>query len=109
MRDREPITQTLKDSEARQRWSELLDKVFRRETRVIVEKSGVPVAAIISPEDLERFEQIEQEREQRWSSFLAIADRFDEEDPDEVQRFVTEEIEAMRADERARATTSPKA
>ena len=47
MHKREPTTQTLNSGEARQQWSQLLDKVFRREARVIVEKSGVPVAAIV--------------------------------------------------------------
>ena len=109
MREREPQTQTIKASEARQRWSQLLNKVFCRESRVIVEKSGVPVAAIISPADLERFEQLDQERDQRWSAFLTIAERFADEDPDEVEHFVAEEIEAMRAEERARAAASPEA
>ena len=45
MPEREPMTQTLKASEARAQWSQLLNKVFRRQARVIVEKSGIPVAA----------------------------------------------------------------
>ena len=36
MREREPMTQTMKSSDARQQWSQLLNKVFRKETRVIV-------------------------------------------------------------------------
>ena len=46
-----PLTQTIAASDARQHWSELLNKVFRKETRLIVEKSGVPVAALVSAED----------------------------------------------------------
>src|SRR5438445_12716599 len=65
MREREPTTQTMKASQARQEFSQLLNKVFRRETRVIVEKSGIPVAAIISAEDLERLTQLEAERQAR--------------------------------------------
>ncbi len=60
MREREPMTQTINASDARQHWSELLNKVFRKETRVIIEKSGIPVAAIISAEDLERLNRFEQ-------------------------------------------------
>ncbi len=61
MAEREPMTQTIKATEARQQWGQLLNKVFRKETRVIVEKSGIPVAAIISAEDFQRLSNLEQE------------------------------------------------
>src|SRR5947199_10734 len=35
MRERAPMTQTIKASQARQEFSQLLNKVFRRETRVV--------------------------------------------------------------------------
>lgn len=56
------MTQTVNVSTARQEWSKLLNKVFREETRIVVEKSGIPVAAIISAEDLKRLDQLEKER-----------------------------------------------
>jgi hypothetical protein len=40
--------------------------VFREETRIVVEKSGIPVAAIISAEDLKRLDQLEKERSDRF-------------------------------------------
>ncbi len=64
MRDRQPSTQTMKASEARQQFSQLLNKVFRRETRIIVEKNGIPVAAIISADDLEFLIQKDKQREE---------------------------------------------
>ena len=39
MREREPVTQTMKASDVRAQWGQLLNKVARRETRVVVEKS----------------------------------------------------------------------
>ena len=56
------MTQTINASTVRQEWSKLLNKVFREETRIVVEKSGIPVAAIISAEDLKRLDQLEKER-----------------------------------------------
>ena len=53
------MIQTLKASDVRSNWSQLLNKVFRNQTRVIVEKSGIPIAAVISAEDLVRFTQLE--------------------------------------------------
>jgi prevent-host-death family protein len=46
------MTQTIKTSEARQHWSRILNKVYKDEARVVVEKSGIPVAAVISTKDL---------------------------------------------------------
>src|SRR6266852_947780 len=43
MREPEPTTQTMKASQARQEWSQILNRVFRKQTRVLVEKSGIPV------------------------------------------------------------------
>ncbi len=70
MRELEPITQTMKASEARENFSQLLNKVFRGETRVIVEKSGIPVAAIVSAEDLKALAEFEAQRRER-SKLLA--------------------------------------
>ena len=98
MREREPMTQTMKASQARQEFSQLLNKVFRRQTRVIVEKSGIPVAAIISAEDLERLTQLEAERQARFQVIDEIHARNRDQDPDEVERDVAEEITAMRAE-----------
>jgi prevent-host-death family protein len=60
------MTQTIKASTARQEWSKILNKVFREEARIVVEKSGIPVAAIISAEDLKRLDQLEKERSDRF-------------------------------------------
>jgi prevent-host-death family protein len=51
MQEQEPMTKTIKASVARQQFSQLLNDVFRKESRVVVEKSGIPVAAIISASD----------------------------------------------------------
>ena len=59
------MTQTISASTARQEWSKILNKVFREETRIVVEKSGIPVAAIISAEDLKRLDRLEKERSDR--------------------------------------------
>ena len=62
MRVQQPATQTMKASDARQHFASVLNSVFRKETRVVVEKSGIPVAAIVSAEDLARLDQLDRER-----------------------------------------------
>jgi prevent-host-death family protein len=46
--------QTVPASLARQKLGELVNRVYRRQARIIVEKSGIPVAALVSLADLER-------------------------------------------------------
>ena len=41
----QPITETMKISEVKQQLNSLVNRVYRHETRVMVEKSGIPVAA----------------------------------------------------------------
>ncbi|HLH22653.1 MAG TPA: type II toxin-antitoxin system prevent-host-death family antitoxin [Chloroflexota bacterium] len=102
MPEHEPSTQTINASQARQEFSQLLNRVFRRETRVVVEKHGIPVAAIISARDLERFAELEAERQARFHVLDQIHARNRDKDPDEVARDVAEEIDAMRAERRGR-------
>jgi len=45
--------QMMKSSEVREHWSEVINLVSRDQMRVIVEKSGTPVAGLVSPEDME--------------------------------------------------------
>src|SRR5579859_1902116 len=98
---REPSTQTLKASEARQQFSQVLNKVFRKEALILVEKSGIPVAAIVSTEDLQRLERYDRERVDPFQVLDEIWARNRAVDPDEVERDVAEEIAAMRAERRA--------
>jgi len=107
MREREPMTQTMKASEARQQWSKVLKQVFRRETRVVVEKSGIPVAAIISAADFQRLAQLEAEREERWRVIDEIHARNRDKSPEEVERDVAAALAAVR--KQARTQTKHRA
>lgn len=101
----EPVTKTVKASEARQQWSELLNEVFKRETRVVVEKSGVPVAAIISIEDLQRLKQSEARRAEHFKaldeSWSAMSEAFKDVDPEEIEREVAKAVAEARRQLRA--------
>ncbi|MDQ3700402.1 MAG: type II toxin-antitoxin system Phd/YefM family antitoxin [Chloroflexota bacterium] len=90
------MTQTMNVSQARQEWSEVINKVFRKETRVLVEKSGIPVVAIVSPEDLERLKQYDAEEARSWAVLDKIRERNGDQDPDQVLQDVTNVVEAVR-------------
>jgi prevent-host-death family protein len=102
MAEREAMTQVINVTEARQKWSQLLNKVFRSRTRVIVEKSGIPVAAIISAEELERFNRLEEQRRQRFQILEEIGQAFKDEPPDEIEREVAKAIAEVRSEDRQR-------
>ncbi len=98
MPEQQPIIQTITASQARQQWSELLNKVFRREARVIVEKSGIPVAAIISAVDLERLNRLEAERRERFKALEDTWEAFKDVPPEELEREVTRALDQVRAE-----------
>lgn len=52
------MTQTVKISDARNNLSRLVNEVFRGNIRVLVEKTGIPVAALVSAADLERLQDL---------------------------------------------------
>lgn len=62
-----PATETMKISEVRSQLNSLVNRVYRKETRIMVEKSGIPVVGIVSADDLRRLAQIDRERDRRFS------------------------------------------
>jgi len=102
---RQPKTQTVKASEARQNWSKLLNKVYGGDVRLVVEKDGIPVAGIVSAADLERFALLEAERERSFAVIDEIREAFkdvpDEELDQEIERTVAAARLELRADRQA--------
>lgn len=94
------MTQVMKASEVRAQWSQLLNKVFRSKTRVVVEKSGIPVAAVISAEDLQRFTQMEEQRARRFGVLDRIGEAFKDVPEKEIEREVKKAISQVRAEKR---------
>jgi hypothetical protein len=64
---------------------------------VLVEKSGIPVAAIISAEDLKRFAQLEQEREQRFAVIDRVREAFSDVPAEEIETETDRIIAVNRA------------
>ncbi len=51
------MSETLPLSSVKARFSELVGRVAREQDRVTVTRNGIPVAVLISPEDLESLEE----------------------------------------------------
>jgi prevent-host-death family protein len=97
----QPTTQTMKISEVKQQLNRLVNQVYRRETRVMVEKSGIPVAGIVSAEDLERLERLDRERAERFKVLEEFGEAFKDVPVEELERETARAIAEVRAERRA--------
>jgi len=57
--ERTPMLHTIKASEARTNFGKVLKRVHRGDERIIIEKGGLSVAAIIGIDDLEKLARLE--------------------------------------------------
>lgn len=103
MREPTPMTQTMKISDVKNTLSSLVNQVYRKQTRVLVEKSGIPVAAIISADDLARFAQLEREREERFAVIDRMREAFKDVPAEEIEREAERSVAAARERRRQRA------
>ena len=97
----QPTTQTMKISEVKQQLNRLVNRVYRHETRVMVEKSGIPVAGIVSAEDLRRLDQLDRERAERFKVLEEFGEAFKDVPAEELEREVARALAEVRAERRA--------
>lgn len=100
MPERERTMQTVNATAARQQFSELVNRVFRREARVLIEKSGIPVAAIISADDLEKLGRLEAERERDFAVLDEVGRAFQDVPPAVIEREVAKAVRSVRSERR---------
>ncbi|MBA3337756.1 MAG: type II toxin-antitoxin system prevent-host-death family antitoxin [Chloroflexia bacterium] len=100
MRERQPMTQTMKISDVRGQLNTLVNRVYRKETRIVVEKSGIPVAAIVSTEDLKRLDQLDQEHADHFAVIDDIRAAFKGVPHEEIERETDRITAEIRADGR---------
>ncbi len=98
MGERQPVTETMKISEVRGQLNTLVNRVYRKETRVLVEKSGIPVAAIVSTDDLRRLGQLDAERADRFGVIDKMRQAFAGVPDEEIERE-TDRILGINQDE----------
>jgi len=93
---------TMKASEVRDKWSEAVDTVANDRARIRIERSGIPVAALVSPRDLEwlaeRDRRLAELRETVEQMRAAFADVPEQEIEREVAKALEEAREEMRAE-----------
>jgi prevent-host-death family protein len=97
MREQDPVTQTMKISDVKNRLSSLVNEVYRKETRVLVEKSGIPVAALVSAEDLARLARLDRERQERRQLLDRMRAPFKGIPPEQIEADVAAVVAEVRA------------
>src|SRR5215213_4111784 len=94
----EPAKRTLKISDVKARLSSLVNEVYRKETRVLIEKAGIPVAALVSIEDLERLTRLDRE----WTAGTKALQEFSAACQDVPVAELEEQVARIIAEGRAR-------
>lgn len=97
MREQPPMTQTLNATDIRAQWSTVVNQVARKETRVLVEKSGVPVAAIVSADDLAQLQVLEAQRAERLRLLATMRERFADRSEEQLEADVARVVAEVRA------------
>lgn len=94
-------TETLKFTEARPQLSELLNRVYRREARIVIKKGDLPIAALVSMRDLKHLEKTDAEGEAGFEVFDEIGAAFAGVSPEEIERETAKALAEVRAEARA--------
>ncbi len=92
------MTQTMKISEVRSQLNTIVNQVFRDGTCVMVEKSGIPVAGLVSAGDLRRLDRLDRERAERFSVIKEMRAAFEDVGAEEIDRKAIRAIAEVRAE-----------
>ena len=96
--------ETMSVSEARRHFSDALNRVRRDDVRIIVEKSGIPVGAFVSVEDIQRLERLEKERAERMRDLREALAMTRAElqgiPPEEIEREIAKAMDEVDEEER---------
>jgi len=93
-------------TDAQRDFGSLVKRVSKKETRIVVEDEGEPVAALVSPDDLDQLKRLGSYREDPWRVIDEIHARNLDKTAEEVERDVAEAIAAVREEDRARRERS---
>jgi|GEM_PF-1802891 len=81
-------TETMNVSESRKQYSELLNRVHQGEAQIIIEKNGIPLAAIVPLSVVRDAEMTERRRQNVREAFEATRKAMRGIPPDEIEREI---------------------
>lgn len=100
--------ETMSVSEARQRFSETLNRVYLGDERVIIEKNGIPVAAIVPISTVRDAEITEQNRNAVLDAFRNLQDAFADVPEDELEQELANAVAEAKDIRRAKRASGEK-
>lgn len=86
----------LKASTVRQQWSAVVNEVARDQTRILVEKSGVPVAGVVSPQDLAWLEARDRDLAELRAAMDDMREAFRDVPPEAFHQAVAQALQELR-------------
>lgn len=101
MRDRETPIRSVDIANLESETHLLLDEVAGDASRLRLERDGVPMAAIVSIEDLRRLKRLDEEDREVWEALEAIRAPFRGIPAEELEREALRAIAEDRAERRA--------
>lgn len=102
---------TMKASEVRDRWSEAVDTVASDKARIRIERSGTPVAGLVSARDLEWLALRDQRLEELRAVVSQMREAFAEIPEEEIEQEVARALAEVRSEphgERAGGLAAPR-
>ncbi|HEY7036076.1 MAG TPA: type II toxin-antitoxin system Phd/YefM family antitoxin [Thermomicrobiales bacterium] len=94
------MVKTMSAPDAQAHFTDLLGAVHETHEAVVVEQNGKAIAVVISPEDFAKLQRSAEDG--WWASIQRVQDRNEDKDPDDVMRDITELVEEVRRERRAR-------
>jgi len=91
----------MKISAVKSHLSSLVNEIYRTPTRILVEKSGIPVAALVSVEDLKQLARLDEEDAEAKAVLEAMRAPFRGVSSEEIEREAAKAIAEVRAERRA--------
>lgn len=101
MPKRDPVMQTLEVSEGSDQLGELVTRVRRKQIRVLLAQGGVPVAAIVSADDLQELLRLKSQREEAFGIIDEMRAAFADVSEVELEREIDAAISQVRAEKQA--------
>ncbi len=96
-----PKTEVMKASDVRQHFSSVVNRVANEDARIIVEKNGAPVVAIVSATDLRRLEAFDARLAERRRLVERMRAPFHDVPSEEIEREAERAWAEVRAEMQA--------
>ena len=97
----EPTTETVEIAEVQSQLVNLVHEVAQKQSRVLVEEAGAPVAALVSLADYRQLKRLDAPIAERLRVVAEIQELFIDVPPDELEREISKAVAEVRAEMKA--------